>query len=336
MFTLFEESKDQLFKLEFAKSEFEEMKIIETETRDLSSIEIRNLMLDTLSYEGEDIDSEGKTFKLYDYQGTQSDLYRLMEGLAIKQGLVDDIIPLSVAAWGGNGRLLHACCTTNFNRSDIQKIYEQFHLILNQGIIAPGAVGNYGPNLPAFHVTEYGLKCLKTKDILPYDIDGYFAKIQNIPSISEWVEFYIKEALQCYNANCMEAAVIMMGLSSEKIIEEQIDALLGYLSRNFTNEFSQMQNELSNIRLASAKFDCYKKYFDMIKNNISDQTFKDMLPLVDRIALQVYSNFTRITRNELVHPSDTKMERIEVLMIFISFIKYCQIQYGFIDYYINH
>ena len=45
------------------------------ETRVLSSIEIRNLMLDTLAYEADDIDSEGKTFKKYGYQGTQSDLY---------------------------------------------------------------------------------------------------------------------------------------------------------------------------------------------------------------------------------------------------------------------
>lgn len=55
----------------------------------------------------------------------------------------------------------------------------------------------------------------------------------------------------------------------------------------------------------------------MIRNNVSDQVFKDMLPLVDRVAFQVYANFTRITINELSHPSDTKMERIEVLMIFI-------------------
>jgi hypothetical protein len=309
---------------------------MDVETRDLSSIEIRNLMLETLNYEGEDIDSEGKTFKLYGYQGTQSDLYRLMEGLAIKRGLIKPDIPLHGAAWGGSGLMLHPHSTTNFSYSDIQSIYEQFHLLLNQGIIAPGATGNYGPNLPSFHVTGYGLKCLKEHEILPYDVDGYLEKIKNIPSISEWVEFYIKEALQCYNANCMEAAVIMLGLSSEKIIDEQIDALLGYLSRNFTIEFSQMQTELSSIRLASAKFNCYKKYFDMIKDNVSDQLFKDMLPLVDRVAFQVYTNFTRITRNGLAHPSDTKMERIEVLMIFISFIKYCQTQYGFIDYYINH
>ena len=80
------------------------MKIIET--KDLSSIEIRSLMLETLIYEGKDIDSEGKTFKLYKYQGTQSDLYRLMEGLAIKRGLIKSDIPLQGAAWGGSGLLL--------------------------------------------------------------------------------------------------------------------------------------------------------------------------------------------------------------------------------------
>lgn len=72
----------------------------------------------------------------------------------------------------------------------------------------------------------------------------------------------------------MEAAVIMLGLSSEKIIDEQIDALLGYLSRNFTNEYAQMQTEISSIRMASAKFSCYKKYFDLIKNNVQDQHLK--------------------------------------------------------------
>lgn len=309
---------------------------MQDEQRDLSSIEIRNLMLDTLAYEESDIDSEGKTFKRYGYQGTRFDLFRLMEVLAAKRGLIKLDIPLSGAAWGGSGLLLHPGGTTNFSYSDIQNIYEQFHLLLNQGIIAPGAVGNYGPDLPNFHVTKYGLTCLEEHEILPYDVDGYLEKIKNIPSISAWVEFYIEESLQCYNANCMEAAVIMLGLSSEKIIDEQIDALLGYLSRNFNNEFLQMQSELPNVRLASDKFRCYKKYFDLIKNRISDQVFKDMLPLVDRVAFQAYANFTRITRNELTHPSDTKMERTDVLMIFISFIKYCQTQYGFKNFYTYH
>lgn len=73
---------------------------MEAEIRDLSSIEIRKLILNTLAYEEADIDSEGKTFKMYSYQGEQSDLYRLMEDLAVKRKLIKERISLSGAAWG--------------------------------------------------------------------------------------------------------------------------------------------------------------------------------------------------------------------------------------------
>lgn len=61
-----------------------------------------------------------------------------------------------------------------------------------------------------------------------------------------------------------------------------------------------------------------------------------MISFMDGVAIESYANFTRITRNDLAHPADTKMERIEVLMIFISFVKYFEVQYGFKDYYDNH
>ncbi|MBZ9608204.1 hypothetical protein G9F73_010345 [Clostridium estertheticum] len=309
---------------------------MEQQWGNLSSLEIRGLLMDTLAYEECDIDSEGKTFKRYGYQGTQSDLYRLAENLAIKRGMIPHEIKVSREAWGCSGNMLHARSTTNFSRDDIKNIYEQFHLVLNQGIIAPGAIGNYGPNLPSFHVTDYGLKCIEAKEVLPYDVDGYFQRIKNIPCVTEWVEFYIREALQCYNANCLEAAIIMLGLSSEKIIDEQIDSLSGFFCRNYTVEYGQMVTELAAARTASSKYLLFVKYLDIIKKRITNQNFKKLLPEMDSVAKQVYTNFTRITRNSLAHPSDTKMERIEVLMIFISFIKYCETQYGFINYFVNH
>lgn len=54
----------------------------------LTSVEIRSLLLETLGYVDGDIDSEGKNFKMYGYQGSQVDLNRLAEGLAIKQNLI--------------------------------------------------------------------------------------------------------------------------------------------------------------------------------------------------------------------------------------------------------
>lgn len=302
----------------------------------LSSIEIRQLLLDTLAYEDDDIDAEGKTFKKYGYQGTQSDLFRLMEGLAIKRGLICNQVELSGAAWGGSGNLLHANYTTNFSNGDIINIYEQFHLLLNQGIIAPGALGNYGPDLPNFHVTEYGKRCLRENEILPYDVDGYLEKVRNIPDITDWVKFYIEEALQCFNANCMEAAVIMLGLASEKIINEQIDSILLFFNNSFTDEHGQMSGELISARTISSKYSIYIKYLNLIRGRIVDPQFTVLLPEMDRLAQNVYANFTRITRNGLAHPADTRMERIEVLMIFISFVKYCKSQYSFINYFLSH
>lgn len=128
----------------------------------------------------------------------------------------------------------------------------------------------------------------------------------------------------------------MLGLSSEKIIDEQIVSLLDFLCRNYTTESEKMIVELPEARTASAKYTLFVKFLDLVKGRVTDQNFKKLLPEMDSVAKQVYTNFTRITRNGLSHPSDTKMERIEVLMIFISFIKYCETQYGFIEYFVNH
>lgn len=302
----------------------------------LSSLEIRNLMMEAIMYEDVDIDPEGHNFKKYGYKGTQSDLFRLMEGLAIKNNLINDAIPLTSTAWGYQGYELHYNSTTNFTDDDILKIYEQFHMFINQGLIAPGATGNYGPNLPYFHVTDYGLVCCKEKDILPYDIDEYLSKIMGLPSISEWTEFYIEEALRCFNANCMEASIIMLGLANEKIIEELNGSLLNYLSKHYTDIYSEMEKDVDKARKASGKYNCYKTYFERIRSRISDDKFKIMLSDMDNIATESFANFTRITRNALSHPSDTKMERIEVLMIFISFVKYCEIQHQFKTFYQNN
>lgn len=300
---------------------------------ELSSLEIRNILLEALAYEGSDIDSEGKTFKKYDYQGTSSDLYRLAEALAVKKDLIPKKRDITSSAWGGHGKNLIPNSTTNFRRSEIKKIYEQFYILLNQGIVAPGGVESYGDRLPAFHVTEYGLKCLKEKEILPHDIDGFFSQIENIEGITEWVKLYIMESLQCYNANCLDAAVIMLGLANEKIIQELCTSLVMFLDDANKKKLSE---ELMEKHKASQQYDLYLKYYKLIKDKIVGKDMWQAKLEMDKPAQTLYTNFTRITRNDLVHPSDVKMDRVEVLMIFIAFVKYCKTQYRFINYFNKH
>ena len=131
-----------------------------------------------------------------------------------------------------------------------------------------------------------------------------FTDIRDLKVMDDSVYVEVKDKRNVYRGEVKikDNKLIMLGLASEKIIDEKLDALLGFLSRNFNTEFLQMQSELANIRMASGKFNCYKKYFDKIKNNVSDLEFKKMLPTVDKVAFQTYANFTRITRNELAHP----------------------------------
>ncbi|OAB33086.1 hypothetical protein PMSM_16145 [Paenibacillus macquariensis subsp. macquariensis] len=73
-------------------------------------------------YEGEESDAEGKRFKEYGYQGTQSDLYRLLNGLLI----IWKIIPERLTCLGQHGAAMEILCSRILrpilNRSEIYSI----------------------------------------------------------------------------------------------------------------------------------------------------------------------------------------------------------------------
>lgn len=300
--------------------------------KDLSLLEIKNLMLETLAYERDDIDSEGNTFKKYSYRGTQGDLFRLMENLAIKKGIINCKIRQRASCWGGSGEMLHPGSSTNFSYDQLNRVYESFHLLLNQGIISPGAVGNMGPNLPNFHVTDYGLRCLEERDILPYDIDDYLYSLNKIENLDEWVKFYIQQALMCFNANCFDASLIMVGLANEALIEVLINEYVRYLDKNNTAEKSIFENKIASERTISGKYRIYREHLKDISMK-SDSDLKTLNIHLDALANETYLSYLRLTRNELAHPVSIKTDRITSLMIFISLIKYCEKQYKFINYF---
>lgn len=304
------------------------------ERESLTLLEIRILMLECLAYEGEDLDSEGKNFKMYGYRGTQSDLFRLMEALAIKKNLIPDHIPVPDSAWGGSGVMLHPQLTTNFNYKELNHIYEAFHILLNTGVISPGAIGNMGPNLPNFHVTEYGLRCLNASEILPYDVDDYLTALNNIRGLDEWANYYIKQGLMCYNANCYESSLIMVGLANEVIAESLMKNYCSYLDKKHPGERSRFEELINAGRCISNK---YLKYRDHLKNFSMgrDRNLKSLNVYLDELANDTYLSYLRLTRNELAHPTALQIDKITALMIFISMIKYCERQYKFIDYYIT-
>lgn len=298
----------------------------------LSTYVIKNLMLEALSYTENDIDPEGHYFKEYGYAGTQNDLFRLTEGLAIKKGLISNNIPLSRAAWGTNGVNLFEGSNTNFKVKEIERLFETFGILLNQNIIAPGMYRE-SPFLPFFHVTDHGLECIKQQEILPYDFDGYLNQIRNIKDIDKWVLHYMSEAVRCFNSGCYNAATIMIGLSAEKIVLDLIEAFKDYLKNNKNNLTTKGNftiqgdidtsfiTEVDKVMAISQKYTKFDDYFNGIKNH--DASVSGVL---DKSARNTFYEYIRLIRNEVSHPNDIEKNETETLLLFVSFIKYITLQ----------
>lgn len=305
---------------------------MENERAPLSTYVIRNLMLEALSYTDTDIDPEGNYFEKYGYAGTQSDLIRLTEGIAIKKGLIQNEVVLSKSAWGCFGENLFEKSNTNFSRIEIERLFETFGILLNQNIIAPGMYRN-SPFLPFFHVTDHGLECIRQRAILPYDFDGYLGQIRNIADIDNWVLHYMSESVRCFNSGCYNAATIMIGLSAEKIVLELIEAFKIYLTRNSgtlvtKSTFSFLGDldtsfitEVDSVWQISLRYSMFLKYFNGIKNH--DQSVSNIL---DQSARNTFYDHIRLLRNEVSHPSDIIKNETETLLLFVSFIKYITLQ----------
>lgn len=58
--------------------------------------------------------------------------------------------------------------------------------------------------------------------------------------------------------------------------------------------------------------------------------------LIDIPAKSVYATFLRLTRNEVAHPSQLKVEKSEALVLYISYLKYCEIQHKYLVFYQNN
>lgn len=299
--------------------------------RPLNNIIIRDLMLKALAYEGNDLGLGDDTFKNYGYRGSQGNLFKVTELLAIKYGLIEGNVSIPLTAWGTEGYRLHSGSNTNFTPDEIESLFEGFWILLNQHIIAPGAYQEIA-TLPYFHVTPHGLKCLAAQEILPYDIDGYLEKLNSINHVDDWVKSYLTEALRCFNANCHHAATIMIGLSAEKLTLDLIDAFTTYLQKYHANlsviPNSSIQGQLDTtfktqidkIWMISQKYKTFQKFYDEITGY--QQDIKDCM---DASSRTVFYEYLRLTRNEVSHPNELKKDYTETMLLFVSFIKYIEL-----------
>lgn len=297
----------------------------------LNNTIIRNLMLEALG-DKEFCKEYSGGHNFIDSRGAHQDnLFEMVERMAVSRNLIKEDVHISKSAWGSQKQNLCEGYTTNFKIKEIEILWEVFYLFLNSNIIAPGWYGKH-PNLPFFHITEHGLECINKKDILPYDVDGYVNKLRSIEGLDEWVEFYTLEAMRCYNSNCYNASIAMIGLASEALVEiivHEFSTLLGKTRYNYEAKNSlQIGNrtikqcfdkKISESTKISKTYEIFMEFFKGIKN-----IQRELSDIMDLSAMNSFFTFLRLNRNEVSHPLEVKKENTETLLLFIGFTKYCE------------
>ena len=243
----------------------------------MSNLEMRNLILEALSVDDPENTPWKMTFPMHGYKGCVSALRAIVEHLAIKHGIIDKVAEIPMSTWGVPGFVLRYCQDSNLNEDEVNLFTEEVHLLMFQNVISPGAQGNYGENWPYFHVTQYGLECLKQKDILPYDPDNYMSRINGIASVDDWEKFYIQQCLVCYNAGAFEAAVIMLGLAGEYLATRLIDSMEKFLCKEEPLLAGQFISALAGKNQISQRYAEYENYLGKVLKE-KDASQKDKYP----------------------------------------------------------
>jgi hypothetical protein len=198
--------------------------------------------------------------------------------------------------------------------------------LIIQGVIAPG-LSAQTPNLPHFHITEYGQKVLAAGDYLPHDPTNYLGRFRTeIGAPDPTVEAYLSESLNCFTRGCFVASVMMLGVASERAFILLCDAFLNALAD--PTEKSDFDRILNRYQM--------KPKLDWVSDKIQRMQTARPRPLPDNvnILLAAVFDFIRMQRNDVGHPQDTPptTSREHVFAYLTIFPRYYKILNDIISY----
>lgn len=165
-----------------------------------------------------------------------------------------------------------------------------------QGAIAPG-LNPSNPNLPCFHLTEYGKKVLVAGEFLPHDPTAYLERFRReIINFDPTVEAYLSESLNCFTRGSLIASVVMLGVASERVFLILSDSLLNAISN---------QTEKTKFR-KTLELTAMKPKMDWVLDKIRAIQSKTPRPLPENVNIMLASifDFIRCQRNDLGHPQE--------------------------------
>lgn len=181
--------------------------------------------------------------------------------------------------------------------SKLQTIVQEY---LNNGFLHFGNAGDQNASYPWLTITEYGKEVFQNEDWLPYDPDGYIKELKSrIPEIDDITLIYIKESVSAYNRRLLISASITLGIASENLMLNLIEAYSDWISEKEKKE--SFRKKIDNKYQFYKKYEVFKKELTNDKKKIPKEFIKNIDTILDGIF-----NFIRINRNAAGHPTGEK------------------------------
>lgn len=179
------------------------------------------------------------------------------------------------------------------NREIEQAILTVFHDLMRTGVFAWGLdISN--PNPPFFHFTTRGRKALERLSRDPSNPSGYLRHIESKGQLCPVSNAYLLEALECYNANLINAAAVMLGCASESLILSLRDQVV----EKMNSAAIPVPKKLDDWRIKTV-IDSLFSYFNSNKSQFEKTLEENFDAYWTAFGKQI-----RTTRNEAGHPKN--------------------------------
>ena len=227
--------------------------------------------------------------------------------LAIGHNLID--VPAGTVTGRRSGGLLSV--------RDRERIRQLFWEFIIQGIIVIGK-DDHNETWPWYKVTEWGEKVLEEGEVVPHDPVGYIERLlRENPNLDPVMEFYLRESLKCFLTGTYTACTVMLGVASEKLIMNLIDAVASALPTQSRRERFERATQNRQINRQ------WEELMKVLKPSVS-QLPSGVVEDID-VFLNGVFHIIRRYRNQSGHPSGKKIRR-EVafanLQLFPSYVSH--------------
>ena len=226
-----------------------------------------------------------------DGAGQYSFLPDRVADLAIEHKLIE--VPADTGTGRRSGGLLSV--------RDRERIRQLFWDFVVQGIIVLG-MNESNEFWPWYRVTEWGEKVLAAGEVVPHDPVGYIERVRSEnPNLDPVMEFYLRESLQCFLTGTYTACSVMLGVASEKLLLNVVDAVAGALPT--TSRQEKFKRNTQNRQISRQ----WEELMKVLKPNLRKLQFDGSENL--ETFLNGVFHVIRHYRNLSGHPTDKKITR---------------------------